>query len=333
MNRIVKAAPLLLLLATAASFAALSPRFLTAANLVNILVQCASIAIVAAGMTFVLLTAGVDLSVGSTMFLAAAVAGKSLLAGWPIWLVVSAVLLLGVVCGAVNSMAVARLRILPFVATLATFYAGRGLALYITRTRALNLPESLTRLGTGRFAGLPLPLWVLIVVLVTAHFILTRTAFGRCIYAVGHDPEAARKAGVNVGGILTWVYVICGLCAAVGGLVAVAQLGSVAPTFGLQREFAAIAAAVLGGTSLFGGRGNVLPGTLIGALLIQMVENGLVMLNTDPYLHPLLTGAVIFVAVLIDCTRQAQLRRLERRSIRPVEQDAGSRLATLVENK
>ncbi|MBA3441614.1 MAG: ABC transporter permease, partial [Pyrinomonadaceae bacterium] len=170
--------------------------------------------------------------------------------------------------------------------------------------------------GAARPLGVPLPVLIFGVVFLAGHVALTRTAFGRQLYAVGNDAVAARKAGVNVARVLFAVYLISGFCAALGGLVSVAQLGAVSPTFGNQREFAAIAAAVLGGTSLFGGRGQVIPGTVLGAILIQTVENGLVIINANPYLYPLILGTIIFVAVMLDSLRHTQLQKLARRKIR-----------------
>ncbi len=310
-------APLVLFAAVLAVFGLLAPQFFTGPNLTNINLQASSTAIVAIGMTFVLLTAGVDLSVGAIMFIGAAVAGKLVLAGQPFALALAALLGVGAAGGALNALLITRLGIMPFVVTLATLYIGRGLALWITQTRAMNLPESFLQLGAAKLAGVPLPIVLLAVVLALAHATLTRTPFGRQIYAVGADPEAARKAGLDTGRILLGVYLICGLCAALGGLISLAQIGAVSPKFGENREFTAIAAAVLGGTSLFGGRGRVFPGTLLGALLIQTVENGLVILNADPYLYPLIISAIIFLAVLLDSARNQMLAKLGRRRIRP----------------
>ncbi len=310
------AAPLIFL-AVLAAFSLLSPRFLAMNNLTNILIQSASTAIVATGMTFVLLTAGIDLSVGSMMFVSAAVAGKMVLGGQPLWLAAVAILLAGMLYGAFNALCITWLRIVPFIVTLATLYFGRGFGLWLTETRAMNLPESILRIGSARIAGIPFPVLMLVIVVVAAHLTLTRTAFGRQIYALGNDADAARKAGIRTSRIQFAVYVISGFCAALGGLVSIAQLGAVSPSFGNQREFAAIAAAVLGGVSLFGGRGAVLPGTLLGALLIQTTENGLVIANADPYLYPLVMSAIIFLAVLLDSLRNQQLLRSQRRIIRP----------------
>jgi ribose transport system permease protein len=313
---VLQQASLLLCAAVFLVFGWLSPKFLEAGNLVNILVQSSSIAIVAVGMTFVLLTAGIDLSVGSVMFISAAVTGKLLLSGWPLALALAAGVLVGVLGGLLNALFITRLKILPFIVTLATLYAGRGFGLWLTETRAMNLPESLLRLGTARLVGVPVPILIFVAVLIGAHLTLQRTPLGRRIYAVGNDREAARKAGLNVERILLFVYVFCGVCDAIGGLVSVAQLGAVSPTFGNSREFAAIAAAVLGGTSLFGGRGRVFPGTVLGAVLIQTVENGLVIINADPYLYPLVLGAIIFLAVFFDSLQHRLLARLKRRRIR-----------------
>ncbi|MBX3278849.1 MAG: ABC transporter permease [Acidobacteria bacterium] len=307
----------LIFLAVPAIFSLLSPRFLAVNNLVNILIQSASTAIVATGMTFVLLTAGIDLSVGSVMFVSAVLAGKLALNGQPLWLATAAILLVGMLYGAFNAICVARLRIIPFIATLATLYFGRGLGLWLTETRAMNLPESILRIGSASIAGIPFPVWTLAFVVGVAHLILTRTSFGRQIYAMGNDADAARKAGVRTDRIKFAVYVISGFCAALGGLVSIAQLGAVSPTFGNQREFAAISAAVLGGVSLFGGRGAVLPGVLLGALLIQTIENGLVIANADPYIYPLVMSLIIFLAVMLDSLRNRMLRRSQPRIIRP----------------
>lgn len=316
---LLNSTPLLLFVAVFAAFSALSPRFLSAQNLVNILLQASSTGIVAIGMTFVLLSAGVDLSVGSIMFVAAAIAGKMLLHGTSLWLALAVIVVVGPACGFLNALFISRFRLAAFIVTIATLYLGRGFALWLTQTRAMNLPDSILLVGTARFAGLPLPVLIFAGVLSVAHLVLSRTPFGRQVYAAGQNMEAARKAGIRTNRIVVSVYVISGLCAAVGGMVSLAQLGAVSPTFGLNKEFSAIAAAVLGGTSLFGGRGAVFPGTLLGAVLIQTIENGLVVLNADPYLYPLITSGVIFLAILIDSARTGLLAKWSRRMIRTEE--------------
>ena len=294
------------------TFSLLSPQFFTGQNLVNILIQSSSIAIIATGMTFVLLTAGIDLSVGSIMFLAGVISGKMVVAGYPLWLACLIALVVGILFGLFNALFIYRVRIVPFIVTLATFYIGRGLGLLISETRAVNLPDSFLQIGTARILSIPFPILMLILVVSTAHIVLSYTPFGSHVYAVGNSIEKSRKAGLPVNRILLMVYLICGFCAAIGGLVAIAQLGAISPTFGLQSEFMAIAAAVLGGASLFGGKGKVFPGTLVGAILIQAIQSGLVIVNADPYIYPLITGGVIFLIVMIDSLRHMQELKFRR---------------------
>jgi ribose transport system permease protein len=307
-NKILDNSSIVLFLLIFTIFSVLSPQFFTLKNAINILIQSSSLAIVAVGMTFVLLTAGIDLSVGSIMFLAGVISGKMVLSGTPVWTACGLVILIGLAYGFLNAVIISRFKIIPFIVTLSTFYVGRGLGLFISETRAINLPEAFLAIGSAKILGIPSPVLILAIVIITAHIFLTKTSFGRQIFAVGNSPEKAKKAGLPVNKILLVVYIICGFCAALGGLVSLAQLGAVSPTFGLQSEFMAIAAAVLGGTSLFGGKGNVLPGTLIGAITIQSIQSGLVIVNANPYIYPLITGGVIFLIVLIDSVRNGKLK-------------------------
>ena len=222
---------------------------------------------------------------------------------------------------------------------------GRGIALMLTRSQAVEFPESVTRLGSLHWPawqlggnpvpslpgaelpaiapdlaiGVPVPIWIFAIVVVVAALILRRTAIGRQIYAVGNDKESAQKAGISTDRVLIFAYVACGFLAALGGFVSVAQLGNVNAGFGEYKEFDAIAAAVLGGTSLFGGTGNVFPGTVLGAVLLRMIPTGLVSTQVDLYVQPLVQAAIIFAAVLIDSLRNMQLAALRRRHIRVEE--------------
>ncbi len=294
----------------------MSDRFLEWQNLLNIGVQSSSVAIVATGMTFVLLTAGVDLSVGSVMFVAVAVAGKLVFGGQSIWFAFLVAVAVGGVAGAINAFFITRLRVVAFIVTLAMLFVARGFGLWFTQTRAMNMPDAVGQIGSGSLLGLPIPVWTMIAVCFGAHWVLMCTPFGRQIYAVGEDQEGARKAGLKVSRILFSVYVICGVCAAISGLVALTQTGAVSPSFGDKKEFVAIAAAVIGGTSLFGGRGKVVPGTILGAILMQTVENGLVILNANPYLYPIVTSLIILIAVLLDSLRTRLIERIHKRPIR-----------------
>ncbi len=310
--------PLILFVLVFLIFGILSPNFFQYKNFENILVQASYIGIVGVGMTFVLLTAGVDLSVGSNMYLSVAVAGTLILgSGLPAWLAVIGTIAIGFLFGLVNALAITRLKIIPFIVTLGTLAIGRGLGLSITQSEDVTFPNSFLLIGSQRLFGIiPLPIVIFAVVVLIAHLVLTQTTFGKQIYAVGNDAEAAKKAGINTSRILLSVYIISGVCAALGGLISVAQLGDANAGFGQNREFDAIAIAVLGGTSLFGGRGSIFPGTVLGTILIQMVTSGLIFTNVDIYLQPLVFGAIIFLAVLLDSIRTGQLAKLDRRTIR-----------------
>ena len=321
--------PIILFVIVFVLFGILSPSFLEYGSLEDIVKQASYIGIVAVGMTFVLLTAGIDLSVGSNMYLSAAVAGL-LIKNYsiPVGLAFIACLGVGLLFGAFNALAVTKLKIIPFVVTLGTLVAGRGIGLWLTKSVQVEFPDSVSRIGSERLFGLmPLPTVVFAVVVLCATIFLKRTATGRQIYAVGNDLEAAKKAGINTDRVRATAFIICGLLAALGGFVSVAQLGTVDAGFGEQREFDAIAAAVLGGTSLFGGIGSVFPGTVMGAVLIQMVQAGLVVNQVDLYLQPLVAAAIIFLAVLLDSVRNAQLAKLRRRHIRSSPREIGSKAA------
>lgn len=313
--RLLDAAPLALFAVVLTVFGLMSDKFLTADNVTQILVQSSSTAVVATGMTFVLLTAGVDLSVGAIMFIGAGIAGKMAVAGQPLALCLLAMISVGAIGGAVNALLVTRLKLVPFISTLATLYIGRGVGRWITQTRAMNLPDSFLVLGSAKWLGVPLPLWITGAVIAVAQLTLSNTPFGRQLYALGNNAEAAKKAGLPTTRLLASVYVLCGVCAGLGGILALSQLGSVSPKFGELYEFDAMTAAVLGGTSLFGGRGKVFPGTFLGAVLLKSIFNGLVIVQADPYLYPLATSAIIFVALLVDSLRCRIQSQLERRRV------------------
>ncbi len=315
---VLQNAPLLLFAALVIVFGLMSDRFLTPVNFVNIVNQASHIAIIAIGMTFVLLIAGIDLSVGANMYLSAAVLGVFLV-GMPPIVAFPVVAVLGFAFGAVNALMITQLRVAAFITTLSTLFIGRGIALYFSGNKMVPFSKSVLTFGRTAYLGVPSAIWVFAVVLIIALAVLKLTTFGRQVYAIGADPDAAAKAGINVKRVVFAVYCICGVCAAVGGLVSGSQVAVASSTFGFQKEFPVIAAAVLGGTSLFGGRGGVL-GTVFGAVLIQTVENGLVMTNANPYIYPLVISAIIFIAVFTDSSRTTVLERLERRKIR-VEPD------------
>jgi ribose transport system permease protein len=297
-----------------------APRFLELDSILNIVKQASFIGVIAVGMTFVLLTAGIDLSVGSNMYLSAMAAGyllqvPALQSELGVALAILAALVAGAIFGIVNAFSVVVLRITPFLVTLATLVAGRGLGTAITESFGIEYPAVFLRFGASSPLGIPMPIIIFAVVVFVAHIVLTRTQFGRQIYAVGNDPEAAKKAGINVGRILFLVYVICGVCAAIGGVSLIALIGRLNQTFGVGKEFDVITAAVLGGTSLFGGVGNAF-GAVIGSVLVQMAEAGMVFTGVNIYLQPMVLAVIIFLAVFFDSLREARLVRFRRRHIR-----------------
>jgi ribose/xylose/arabinose/galactoside ABC-type transport system permease subunit len=299
-----------------------SERFLTVESLINIVKQASFTGIIAVGMTFVLLTAGIDLSVGSNMYLSSVIAGLLMRqAGLGVFPALLVALVVGMLYGAFNAFCIVRLKIIPFMVTLGTLVVGRGIGTALTESTQIDFPQSMLDFGQINIAGIPMPIIVFVLVVIAAHIILTYTAFGRQVYAVGNDPEAAKKAGIRTGWVIARVYILCGFFAALSGFILISQIGRLDRSFAEGREFDAIAAAVLGGTSLFGGVGNVF-GAVIGALLIQMVQAGLVFNNVNLYLQPMVKALIIFIAVFFDSLRDANLKKLKRRFIRPLEDDA-----------
>lgn len=297
------------------------PRFLSYENLENIMGQSAYIGILAVGMTFVLLTAGIDLSVGSIMYLATITAGLLMNRYQiPVWLALLASVLVGAMFGAFNAFLITKLKIIPFIVTLGTMVAGRGIGLLITRSRGVMYEDEFTDLSTYQVLSIiPLPIFVFGCVIVVAFIFLTKTQTGRQIYAVGADIDGAKKAGLRTNRMLAYTYILCGICAALAGFVASTQFGIITAGFGSGDEFDAIAASVLGGTSLFGGVGGVFPGTLLGTVLIQMVQAGLVFSKIDLYLQPMIMALIIFFAVFLDGLRNIIIKRMQRRNIMSLE--------------
>ncbi len=240
---VLRLAPLLLFAALVVGFGLLSDRFLTFANFRNILTQSTHVAVMAIGMTFVLLVRGVDLSVGSVMYLVAVVLGLYL-HDLSLALSIPIIMGVGLAVGAVNAWFTTALRIAPFMVTLATLFIGRGLALHISETKMVFQSDVVQRLGRSSALGIPWAIWILAVVAVIAWAVLTQMPYGRQIYAVGADPDSAAKAGIRVRPIVFSVFCICSACAAIGALISVSQVGAASATFGYQSEFPLIAAAV-----------------------------------------------------------------------------------------
>jgi ribose transport system permease protein len=285
-----------------------SPVFLSADNLFNIGVQTSYTAVIAIGMTLVIITAGIDLSVGSVAALSGVV-GVVLMtkAGIPVVPAILGGVFVGGICGLVNGLLVSVAGLNPFIATLGMLSVARGLVYIPTNARAVfGAPDSFRLLGQGVIGSIPIPIIVVAVVAAIGYVVLSRTKLGRYAYAMGSNREAARLSGIPIKRYLTAVYVISGALAGFGGMIASSQVDSGQPNFGMGLELDAIAAAVIGGASLFGGQGTVV-GTLIGAFLIALIRNGSVLLDVNIYYQQVIIGVVIWVAVLWDQYRRRRL--------------------------
>lgn len=313
---ILKNIPVLLFIVVFVIFGVFSPKFLSLASFSNIILNSSYVGIIGIGIMFVLLTAGIDLSVGSVMYLASASAGLLISEfHMPTIAGVCGGILAALAVGAINAFCIIKLDILPFVTTLGTMTAGRAVGTWMTHSESVNLPKTITSLGSQKIAGIPMAIILFAVIAVSAAVFLNKIQLGRQIYAVGNDPEEARKAGINNKKILFTVYMLCALFAGVGGIISVAQIGIVNAAFGKGEEFNAIAAAVLGGTSLAGGSGKV-SGTVLGAIMIQMIQSGLVYMQVDMYIQPLISAGIIFAAVFLDSVRGHYMKKAETRNIR-----------------
>ena len=292
-----------LLLCMVASF--LAPSFLNYFNLINVVRQVALFGIVSIGLTFVILTRGIDLSVGAIVGVVAVSTALMLVAGTPVWLTCGAAILIGGALGALNGLGVVLGRMPAFVMTLGLMVMARGLAMTLAEGQPVPLgPHAVgfAWLGGGSFMGAPVPVWVFGAVALVAFLVLRFTAFGRSVYAVGSNPEAARLSGINVGLTLFSVYVISGVLSAVTGLIFVSRLTVGEPTAGTGLELEAIAIAVIGGTSLFGGEGGVV-GTVIGAAILAVIANLLNLTGVEPFTQQIIKGAIIIGAVLLEILR------------------------------
>jgi erythritol transport system permease protein len=308
-------------------FSILSPNYLTTSNVLSMASHVAVYALLAIGMLLVILNGGIDLTVGSILGLSGVIAGwlmqgvrlKALgdVTLFPaVWVVVVLAALVGAVIGLVNGVLVSRFKVAPFVATLGMLYVVRGIALLMTNGLTYNnldgKPElgntGFSWLGFNRILNLPIGVIVMVVVAVIVSLVLQRTVFGRWLYASGGNERAAELSGVPVRRVKVWVYVASGVCAAIAGLILSSELTSASPTAGSSYELTAIAAVVIGGAALSGGRGNV-RGTLLGAFVIGFLSDGLVIVGVSAYWQTVFTGAVIILAVLLNAVQYRGRRK------------------------
>jgi ribose transport system permease protein len=287
---------------------AATPHFLTVSNLLNVLEQTAINAIVAVGMTFVIISGGIDLSVGSILAVSGIALGIALQSGAGAPLAIVLALAVGTVCGLANGALVTFGRLPPFIATLGMMSVARGAALMLAEGRPISgFGEEFRVLATGRVLMVPAPAIIAAGIYAVAHFVLANTVFGRAAYAIGGNEEAARLSGVHVRYHKTAIYGVAGLMSAAAAVILTARLNSAQPTAGTMYELDAIAATVIGGTSLLGGEGTIM-GALIGALIMGVLRNGLNLLNVSSFFQQVVIGVVIIGAVLVDMSLKRHRR-------------------------
>lgn len=282
----------------------MNPRFLSLSNLLNVLRQTSINSIIAAGMTFVILTGGIDLSVGSILAIAGAIAASMLASGVNAALVILAALAIGALIGAFNGLVISKGKVQPFITTLATMTIIRGYTLVYTQGKPISTgyeknAEIFAKVGEGYFLGIPVPIYLIIAVFAISFYILKYTRLGRYVYALGGNEDATFLSGINTNKIKIYVYTISGIFSALAGLIITSRLSSAQPQAGSGYELDAIAAVVLGGTSSAGGTGGVI-GTIVGALIIGILNNALNLMDVSSYYQLLVKGSVILVAVLLD---------------------------------
>jgi ribose transport system permease protein len=301
--------PFAFIVALAIALSIYSPFFLTVRNISAIFVQMSVIAIIAVGETMVIITAGIDLSVSSVVALAGVVSTMLVVdshAGIAVGMIAG--VLVGAVAGLVNGLLVTRVHLPPFIATLGMLSAVLGVAELITNGQPIAAPVSFDVLGSGHVGPIPAPIVVMVVVAAAGWFVLSRTTLGRSAYAIGSNYETARLSGIRVNRVLTCIYMIGGLLAGLGGVIVASRVVTGDPAAGTNYNLDAIAAAVIGGASLFGGEGSVI-GALIGALLMELISNGGDLLNISNFWQDVILGVVILAAVAYDQVRRRALAR------------------------
>ena len=300
-----KFASLLALILLVGVVTVLNPAFLEPANLMNLLRQISINGLIAFGMTFVILTGGIDLSVGSTLALTSALAAGMMVAGVDPILTIFIAVLIGAILGAVNGLFIAKGKMAPFIVTLATMTIYRGLTLLYTEGKPITGfgdSYAFQLFGKGYFLGIPVPAVTMIIVFVVLWFMLHKMSFGRKTYAIGGNEKAALISGIRVDRVKVMIYSISGMMAALAGMILTSRLGSAQPTAGQTYEMDAIAAVVIGGTSLAGGKGRI-AGTFIGVLIIGILNNGMNLLGISAFYQQVVKGVVILIAVLLDRKR------------------------------
>ncbi|MBN9609905.1 MAG: hypothetical protein BGO26_18330 [Actinobacteria bacterium 69-20] len=280
-----------------------APNFLTKSNLLNVVQQSAFFGIIALAMTLVIVAGEIDISVGSQTALTSSLMGVLITNdGWPVWMACIAVIVQAMIFGAFSGWIRSRFEVPTFIVTLALYMALRGLAMLVTNTYSIPISGKFFYWGDGRVAGIPIAAIYFLVAFAVFAFVARNTVFGRSVYAVGGNARSAEMSGIKVRNVRIIVLALCGLTAALTGLLQTAQLSAGAPTIGVGLEFNAISAAIIGGSSLAGGRGTLV-GTFIGVLFVAMLGDGMVLLGINPYAQNVVQGVVVLVAVLVNVVR------------------------------
>ncbi|MEF9973971.1 MAG: ABC transporter permease [Clostridia bacterium] len=298
-------------------FSLTSQNFLTSKNLMNITRQVSVNALIAIGMTFVIITGGIDLSVGSVVAFSGIIASSAMVDfHLPVYVAVIIGILIGSMTGLVNGVLITYLNMPAFITTMGTMTILRGLGYIYTQGYPIyNLPKAFRQIGQGYLGTLPIPTIVLMVVALIAYVLLRRTVFGRHIYAIGGNAEAAKLMGIHVKSVNLMVYVICGTICGIAAVVQTSRLGSGLPTVGAGYELDAIASVVIGGAAMAGGSGTII-GTILGAVILGILSNGLSLLEVDSYVMQVISGMVVIIAVLIDELRKITSNRSQIKATR-----------------
>lgn len=298
--QIIKYKSLIGLVLLCAIISIIAPRFLLLGNIINVFTQVSVNAVIAIGMTFVILTGGIDLSVGSTVAIAGAVAAAIVQSGGSVFIALIAALAIGAGIGLFNGLVISKFKLQAFIATLSTMTIFRGVTYVFTNGNPISgLGPNFTFIGNEDVFGIPFPVLILAIVFAIAWYIINQTRFGRYLYALGGNEDSTRLSGINTDKVKTIVFIISGITAALSGIIVTSRIGSASPNAGAGYELDAIAAVVLGGTSTAGGEGSI-GGTIIGAMIIGILSNGLDIMNVSPFYQLIVKGSVILIAVILD---------------------------------
>ncbi|MDO6725115.1 ABC transporter permease [Celeribacter halophilus] len=283
-----------------------SPVFLTLSNMQSVLVQSSVTAIMAIGMTYIILTAGIDISVGAILFFTSALFAQAMLETGSYVLSFALAMLCATVLGALNGVLIVKFRISPLITTLATYSMYRGAAIHLTGAQNIPVPREMGYLGNGRLFGLPVPILILIVVFLFGLYLLNYTRFGVYVRALGNSERSATETGLPIQKVTVAAYAITGFLTGIAALVLLARVGGLQSGIGIGIEFTVIAAVILGGTKLTGGSGTIV-GSVFGAVFLVLIDNGLNLLNSSPYIYDIVRGSVLVAAVVVD--RVSSVRR------------------------